>query len=384
MRPTMLVLVISLACFSCAAPSISHVQERPLLQEFPRESVIIPSDSLRVSGVVSTPQCDILLSEASRGHVLRVRPNGVLDGLGAPDDVYRGAQLAEYTDDTSLMWSRSGSTVGLIDHESLEVRKLTIPSSDWGLPIIGSVEGVLESWIAIAYLADGPPVPQPEPWPTRASLVRLVGPRGASVATLGTLERQPGRYLSWLLARSVLGSHGRRISALFLSQGRVTTFALSEEGLETDRSEYSLPIYIASPHPREELWTPEWIQIGGDVAHLIEVSQVIAADFKSDGGAVAIRPYMAEWRRVRNPFGPTQGVWEITDKGLEVYSADGALEQAFALPSPTIGRVAVDRHDRLYLFDQDGSVFVSSVLMGSGDRVCPTLPSFIEIEVPSQ
>lgn len=383
MRPTMLVLMISLACFSCIAPSISHVRERPLLQELPIESVITPWDSLRVSGVVSTPQCDILLSEVSRGLILRVRQSGLLEGFGTSNDVYRGAQLEEHTDDTSLMWSRSGSTVGLIDHASLMVQSLTIPPSDWGLPIIGSIAGVLDSWIAVAYLGDGPPVPQPEPWPTHASLVRVIGPRGASVATLGALERQPGRYLSWLLARSVLGSHGKRISALFLSQGRVTTFVLSDEGLETDRSEYSLPIYIASPPPREELWTPEWIQIGGDVAHLIEVSQVIAADFKSDGGAVAIRPYMAEWRRVRNPFGPTQGIWEITDKGLEAYSADGALEHAFALPSPTIGRIAVDRHDRLYLFDRDGTVFVSSVLV-KGDRVCPTLPSLIEIEVPSQ
>ena len=172
------------------------------------------------------------------------------------------------------------------------------------------------------------------------------------------------------------------MSALFLSTANVTTFGISEEGYETDRQDYSLPIYIESPQPREELWTPAWIQIGGDVAHLIEVSQVVAADFRSDGGVVAIRPYMAEWRRVRNPFGSTQGMWEITSVGLEAYTADGVLEHAFALPSPTIGRVSVDRHNRIFLFDGTGSIYISSVLINDGSRVCPILPPLIEIDAP--
>ena len=370
-------------CLSCGAPSIRQVRSSPDLEKLPIESVITTSDSLLVSSVVSTPSCDILLSEVRLGGIVRVRPNGVRGNtvIATLTDTYQGAQLEEYTDDASLVWSRSSSTLGLVDHESLTVQPLSIPLSDWGLPVIGSITGVLERWMAVAYLGDGPPVPQPEPW-VRAPLVRLVDEQGHSLGTLGTLDRQPGRYLSWLLARSVLGSYEGYVSALFLSTGNVTTFAISNEGYETDRSEYSLPIYIASPHPLEELWTPEWIQIGGDVAHLIEVSQVIAADFKSDGGVIAVRPYMAEWRRVRNRFGPTQGMWEVTSRGLEAYSADGMLEQAFSLPSPTVGRVSVDRHNRIFLFDGAGDIYVSSVFVRDKERACPLLPPLIEIEAP--
>ena len=368
------------ALVSCSSPSIRHVQDGPNLRNLPIESVISSSDSFLVSGVVSTPSCDILLSELRAGGIIRVGANGVSDHsfVEATAPAFRGAQLEEFTDDTSVIWSRSGGTIGLVDHESLAIRPLPVPGSDWGVQSIGSVSGVLERWIALAYLGDGPPVPQPQPW-VDAPLVRLVDEHGRSSGTLGAVDRQPGRHLSWLLGRTVLGSAGRRVSALFLSTGNVTIYDVSDEGHETDRRDYSLPAYIESPEPREELWVPEWIQIGGEIAHLLEVSQVITADFTLDGRVIAIRPYRAEWRRVRNPFGPTQGVWEITSRGLESYSSDGTLEEAFALPSPTVGRIVVDRHDRLFLLDGTGLTYVSNVLVADNEPSCPALPPHIEI-----
>ena len=372
--------VTVVASVSCSSPSIRHVQDGPNLRNLPIESVISGSDSFFVSGVVSTPSCDILLSESRFGGIVRVGQNGISGHSSgeATAAEFRGAQLEDFTDDTSVIWSRSGGMLGLVDHESLAVQSLPIPGSGWGVASIGSVSGVFERWIAVAYLGDGPPVLQPEPW-VDAPLVRLVDHHGRSSGTLGAVERQPGRHLSWLLARTVLGAAGRRVSTLFLSTGSVTTYDISDEGDETDRRGYSLPVYIASPEPREELWVPEWIQIGGEIAHLLEVSQVITADFRSDGGVIAIRPYMAEWRRVRNPFGPTQGMWEVTSRGLESYSSDGTLEEAFALPSLTVGRIVIDRHDRLFLLDGTGLTYVSSVLVSDNDPSCPTLPPHIDI-----
>ena len=373
-------LVILFLSSSCQSPTVRELRPTPELTELPIESVIVSSDSFIASGVVSTPSCDMLLSDGLYGGIARVRASGAIDYL-SPESAavaHRGAQLDEYTDSTALLWSRTSQVIGVVSYQSLRVTAIAISSSEWNLPVVGSVTGLPGGLIAVAALGEGPPVSQPDPW-VPASLIRVFSKEGDVVDIVGRVEQYPGRYLSWLLARSVIGSVGDRIFAIFLSTGDVEVFATNEGDYVATREGFELPAYIGAPNPREEVWVPHWIQIGGDVVHLIEMSQVIAGDVMSDGRIVAVRPYMAKWRRARSRFVPTQGTWEVTEQGLEIYSPKGELERAFVLPTPTVARVLVDRHHRVFIVDGTGLIYVSSVLAEHKQSKCPVLPDTIPI-----
>lgn len=371
-------ITTALVFASCGNPSIVPTTPLPELSPLPTESVIAGSDSFVVSGVVSSPTCDLLLSDGRHGGIARVRADGTVGSIVFPlGREVRGLRIEPFGNDTSLVWSRAERLLGFLDHEALGIHPIPVPVPEWDSAVLGSVAGVSGRLIGIAALSDGLPVRQPEPW-SPSHLVRLIDEQGDVRSSLGVVEEVPGRYLSWLLGRSVIGAVNDGVGVLFLSKGHVTVFQLAANDDVTIRR-YVLPNSIDSPDPREEVWDPHWIQIGGEMPHFIEVPQILAGDFRPNGGVVAVRPYSAKWRRVRNRFVPTQGTWEVEKRGLEVYSPDGDRLAAFRLPSPSVDWIQVDRHDRLFVANGTGLVHVARIAPAFDETQCPLLPREVHL-----
>ena len=379
-----------MAVIACDIPKAHTVLPRPNLRPLPVESVF-HWDSMGIGGVVSTPSCAILMSSATGGRIARVLPDGSVDStavLGPPGS-FRSLRLEELRDDASLVWTRSttgNGRVGLMSHGNLAVRWLAMPPLAWGMALTGSVTGVSGELIGIASLSDGVPVGQPDPW-VPAPLVSLVDLGGALAGELGKVEQHSGRYLSWWLAQSVIGAWDEKIVALNLATGKVTTYYrnAAEPSVVQDNgvnAEVRLPRYIDPPPVREEVWAPEWIQIGGELPHLIGVPQVLSGDITKWGGIVAVRPYRAEWRKVPNRYLPTQGTWSVEESGIEVYFPDGELSVAYDLEDLEVRWIRIDRHDRMFL-SAGSAVYVVSMARRSGESRCPVLPPEIRVTVSS-
>lgn len=375
---------------ACDIPEAHIVRPRPNLRPLPVESVFV-WDSMAIGGVVSTPSCAILLSSATGGRIARVLPDGSVDStaLLGPPASFRSLRLEELRDDASLAWTRSSNgngRVGVIDHGTLAVRWITMQPLAWGMALTGSVTGVSGELIGIAPLSDGMPIGQPKPW-VPAALVSLVDVEGALAGELGTIEQRSGRYLSWWFAQSVIGAWGEKIVTLNLATGYVRTYYGNTadpsvvQGNGVDK-EFSLPRYIDPPPVREEVWAPEWIQIGGEMAHLIGVPQVLSADITKWGGIVAVRPYRATWRKMSNRYLPTQGTWSVEESGIDVYLPDGELAVAYDLGDLEVGWVRIDRHDRMFL-SIGSAVHVVSLDSGLGESRCPILPPEIRVTLSS-
>ena len=97
----------------------------------------------------------------------------------------------------------------------------------------------------------------------------------------------------------------------------------------------------------------------------------------------AVRNYHAEWRRTRNDYTSTQGYWQVVRRGLEVYDLRGTLLGAYELPGQDPawrekGWVRVDKHGRIFLPDEAGSVGIFQNPTVERDQ-CPVLPRSIEL-----
>lgn len=143
-----------------------------------------------------------------------------------------------------------------------------------------------------------------------------------------------------------------------------------------------LPQYFTAPEPREEVWSVPWIQIGGEIPRLIEVPHAADAIFAPDGKLYVVRNYMARWKRARIVRFPTQGFWEVTHRGLEIYSSRGNILGAYNLPSEETSLMTADANGRVFL--RDGA----SILVVKDPTVerysCPPFPEEVRITVADE
>lgn len=278
--------------------------------------------------------------------------------------------------DVVLAWSDDPPFLGVLNLETLLLREVALPVHDWGMVTIGSVAPMAGGRVAASAFFEGPPVARPDPW-IDGHLIATGALGDSTWVGVGSIPRNDAVYLSWLTSRTAIGSSGDTVLALSLSEGVLRGFVSESSGL-VETFQVTLPRYLDVPTPREEVWVAEWITIGGAMPYLIEVSQVIRADI-AQGRVLAVRPYMAEWRRHKNRYVPTQGGWVVTELGLEIYSSQGQLIDAFALPSDRIVWIRAGRDGRIYLSDGRGRVYVVRDPTIGETSACAPLPREIRL-----
>lgn len=377
MRFTVAVLAGALAMTRCEEPSVTRIRARPTLPSLEVESIIFGSDSFVVSGVAVSEDCGLILTGGQWGSAIRVHPDGSqvpAHGLGG---ARRELRVTDGGPGVALVWARDPPFLGILNHDKLQVRQVTPPVHAWGMVTVGSAAALANGRIAVAAFFEGAPVARPDPW-IDGHLIAVSATGDSAWLDVGSIPRSEATYLSWLAARTAIGSSGDTLLALGLSDGILRGFVNRDLGF-VEAFEVALPRYFEAPVPREEVWVAEWISVGGAMPYLIEISQVAQADIAQGGRVVAVRPYMAEWRHYKNRYVPTQGGWELTELGLEIYSSRGGLIGAFALPSERVNWIRADRYGRIFLSDGRGHVYVASDPTFAGTRPCQRLPSEIRL-----
>ncbi len=342
-------------------------------------AVIRVSDSFVVSGAAGTADCEILLTGAEWGSIVRIHADGTVDThQGRVPGARMDARLETGGSRGVLVWSQEPPFLGTVSVADLSVDSVILPLHPWGDRAAGPVAPLPGDIYAMVPLGAGSPRRQPDPW-IPAPLVQGVRPHGGVVWLAGHLREKTGHYLSWLSSRAAIGNVADTVLILTLSDAVLSAYGRTDAAdTISELWARQLPIYFRAPEPREEAWTPQWIQQGGDVVHLIEVPHVSSAVFARNGTLYAVRTYAARWRRAANRFVPTQGNWEALDRGLEIYDANGVLLGAYALPTPTVNWLRIDDNGRLLLHDAAGSVLVAADPAFKGNS-CPPLPPLIAV-----
>jgi hypothetical protein len=135
--------------------------------------------------------------------------------------------------------------------------------------------------------------------------------------SLGSVTYEPGSFKSWALSRVLVGSLADSLLAVRLSDATMLVYGPVRAGaapslIRTTR----LPQYFRSPTLQEEVWSPSWIQMGGDLHNLLHVAHIATGAFDSRGRVYAVRNYMAEWRRIANRYLLRRARGKLRSRGL--------------------------------------------------------------------
>jgi len=359
------VALFLLILIGCGDGELEPAEETPTLAPLERLGTISKPTGFSVSSAASTDRCEVLLL-GSRGGSYGVVPGEGRDGFvvrGLPT-FNRPPSLEHLQDDRFIVWAAEPPFVAILDLGSGELSLLPVGEHPWGGLQVGPLMSFGGGVFAMAPIGAVPPRREPVPW-VGAPLVDVFDRNGRKMSGLGVLEDQNGLFMTWRLARVGLGHvGGDTLVAVNLARAVLMGYRY-EEGREVEEPlwEVQLPRYFEAPEPREEVWIPEWIQVGGEMQLFLDVPHVAAVAFGEGGRVYAIRNHLATWRRSSNAFTSTQGRWAITRRALEIYSPQGAFLGAFALPGSDpawldSGWLRVDQHGRIFFPDGAGGVIV--------------------------
>lgn len=317
-------------------------------------SLALPRD-VWASDAVGLPGCDVVLSSHRSGQIVRVTDRGDAVASWSPSRRRIGTRL-DVAGATVLVSSERPENLGLLRLASMAYEDWLVPHHPWGGHLVGSAAAIDSGRAAVAPVAGSVEREQPDPW--RASpLLTVVRPDGLSLMHIDSVRHHPGRFLSWRRSRVAVGASADAILVVDLSTGRMRAYSIETGAL---LEEGAMVRYFESPEPREEVWTPEWIQLGADLRTFYDVPHVSTVGFRADGLIYAVRVYEAEWRAGPNAYTPTQGAWTTTARGLEVYEVNGAPLGHFQLPGAVRAPswISVDGLGRVFMPDTLGGVHI--------------------------
>lgn len=303
--------------------------------------------------------CDLLIAGAEFGSIARISVTDIRDQtVRAVSYSARRGRLASSAN-VVLTWSQAPEFLGTVAVDDLAVTPLVIPLHEWLGVWVGPVVPIGRGKYAMAAAGDG--TARRAPLTAKAApLVHVIDEHGRVHKTVGQMAWGPGHYVPWLVSRVALGVARDSIFLVGRSDAVLSVYPLSRDSSTIIAARRrQLPTYFIPPVPREEIWFAPWIQIGGEMQHLIEVPHLGAAAFGHDGKLYAVRNYSATWTRGPNRFFKSQGAWEVTDSGLEVYNASGDLIGAYSLPDGNVSWLQVVSHNRLLIKGESKSIIVA-------------------------
>jgi len=176
----------------------------------------------------------------------------------------------------------------------------------------------------------------------------------------------------------VLGVAGDMVYALRLSNAVLESWSATS-GREIDRLE--LPRYFESAPVREEVIRQPWITVRGEQPVFVEAPHVQTAAFGGDR-IYAIRNYSVVRESVDHPGLEIDTRLLVQEQGLEVYSMQGALLGAYALPTPTPSWIRADAAGRIFL--GAGRRLLVAQDPTRGPTTCTGMPELVRVRVDDQ
>ena len=308
----------------------------------------------------------------------KIEPDGrPSEAVGRIPGFRKLASLESGPDGAVLVWSADPAFLAKVSSD-LTLDSAEVPAHAWGGKWMGPAIPLSDSGYAIAPISNRQKwVPSPDPW-IDAPFVLVLDAGGQVRGTAGLLLRKEGRYLAWLANRAVLGRRGDTIMALRLSSGIVTKYVRSGESSAFEKaSEFDLIRYFEPTVPVEEIQSYPWIQDGGDEFIHVHVPQVETGAFGGER-LYSIRNYAAEWVPVeRRASFQTEGLWQVTFRGIEVYDLQGSRLASLALPAWGELWMRADMNGRLFLGYGDSVFIVRDPTMK--DARCPPMPGRIDL-----
>lgn len=339
-----------------ADPEVVDLEEPPELKSMEASIRIVSPDSLLPSDAIGLSDCSIVL--AGPGRLLWI-PAG---DSGTPRRVdlttnKGNTYLSLAADNDLVVWQRSFPGAWRVRGASLEhVAPLPRPVHPWGGLGTGQIISLSDHVYASPTMTASLPRRNPEPWP-RTPLVQVFDSLAEASQGIGSVRDQGGLYLSWLHARSIVGSMGDTLVVVNLSSGVVDRFEVGRNGTEGRSEQLRLPRTFSAPPAAEEVWEANWLDKGGEVWRFYEASQIANAAFSATSLYV-VRNYEPRWMASPSVFFERKNQLVPSRIGLEIYSWSGRRLASFALPSENVRTVNVGRRDRLFVTMANGVVLV--------------------------
>ena len=353
------VILLAILNAACGGEAVTRVLPTPALAPLEILSRIETSGDLIISDLSGSVGCELVVMDGLNGTAFNVGASGQALGKWVPPIRLRNAQV-EHSGQHAYVWSEEPPRLYRLDTRLMEATPVEVPTHPWGKRPVGPVVWLTPSRLAMAAVSGKQPRREPVPW-VASPLLQVMELDQGRVMSVDELDRLEGEYLSWRWSRIDLGRWADTVVAVNHMNARVTLYDVDSGG--TIAREIPMGHYFESLAPREEVWRPEWIQVGADIVAFYDIAHVEAAAIDPSGTIFAVRNYDAKWSRRSNPYVPTQGAWQVTERGLEVYGRDGTRLGAFLLPSDQPewvdgGWISADEHGRLFIPDGSGAVVV--------------------------
>lgn len=312
-------------------PEVAPIAKRPNRTPLaPRAILATDIAQFRIGSMAMLDDCSIALAGQQWGTLTTVLPTGQhtppLKIPGFP----KGAHLSRSNGNSLLVFAAGAAYRWDRTENTLEQIALEHP---WGTQVLGAASPMPRRGLDIIALFDRG---QPTRPPSHAALLvpraLLTDRENQPVRTIGEVSWRTGTFLTWYENRAAVGAHQDTVVLLSYSSGQILAYPWGDS--VPQRS--VLPPYLERLEPREEVWTPAWIQVGGVQPYIIDVPSVAAATIGSNGRIYAVRNYRAKWRTASNPYVETQGAFDVTDRGLEVYDTRAQLLGAYDVPGDAL------------------------------------------------
>lgn len=354
------VLLFGCLISACRNETVTRVLPTPALAPLEILSRIETSGDLILSDVTGIADCELVVMDGLSGVAFRLDVAGNVLGTWVPPVRLRNAQV-EQNGQHAHVWSAEPPRLFRLDTGSMEATRVHVPIHPWGNQPVGPVVWLTSSRFAMSAVSGKRPRRQPVPW-TPSPLIQVIDRDQGWVMDVDNVGRLEGEYLSWRWSRIDIGRWADTVVAVNHMSATITLYDVDSDGASA--REISMGHYFQSLSPREEVWRPEWIQVGADIVAFYDIAHVEAAAIGFSGTVFAVRNYDAEWSRRSNPYVPTQGTWQVTQRGLEVYGRQGVRLGAFQLPSDQPewvdgGWISADEQGRLFIPDGTGDVVVA-------------------------
>ncbi len=274
-----------------------------------------------------------MVADAARGIISLVSPSGIVKQSAQIPGWPRGLTLKALGGTRVLAWSHSPEEIAVIDARSMRVYPLSISPGTWGQRWVGPAVQMPGDRYAMAPIGDPGAARAEPPAHPAAPLLELRSFGDAQPIAVGRAKENGGRYLTWLGARIALGRVGDTLLAITLSDAKLRRYVVTHVNAEPRQvAEIQLPVYFQLRLAREEIRALPWARFGADMMKLLDTPQLGAATFAPGGRLYVVRNYAFEWRPARDLLFSTQGSWQPTGRGLEIYASGGRFIGAFALP----------------------------------------------------
>jgi hypothetical protein len=344
----------------CGTETLGNDEELGGPVELRRITEFVSANGLPFTSAQSIGPCTFVFGIKGARLLKRVQlgAQGIVTSTIIPTGSVIPSAFSLVGEDELLLQSSRDGKFALLNLRTQSVSEFTPPPHPWGGNSSGNAVLIADEVLAFArFGAQSKPRP---PNASTAPIVAGVNTDGRHVFSVGIAD-SVGRHLPSFFSAATVGRFNDSILVIRHFDASISTASIGDVMSDDARLAWRpLPRRLPYQEYREEIWSPSWIQQGGELAQVFAVPEIEAARVGSDGTLYLLRNTEARWVTARNRFLKTQGMWDVVRRRMEIISSDGTLRYSIRVP-PTTRFLEVDREQSRVLSVDSGVVTVRTL-----------------------